>query len=405
MFKPAKAIFGHVLLVFLAGFSLAVGQSTPPADQSSPADQPKPAAEQAKPAEEEAKPAADDAKPATEQPKPEARGPRLPSLPVPVTGNAVAVLRSRGANLMFSLMGMGAKKTWDAVTNTGFYLDADWDQWYPVKSVPGTAGRIDASAIGARGSLFLFGGTVVDDHNRGLVVPDVNIYAPATQTWSRGNDMPTPVADFVIGVYRDRYIYILGGRSNNRAVADVQIYDAEKSRWMPGTPLPGHPVFGHAGALLEDTIVFVDGAYKNPSPTGPPVLASDECWMGKIDRRDPSRIEWSKLPAHPGSARFGIAAGAAERDRKIYFTGGSDNPHADTGLGFDGHPSEPSPMTFAWNLRAAKWEVVNEATPNPAMNNRGLLVIPDMLVVAGGMEKGQSVTRRVVVLPDVAKTR
>lgn len=305
---------------------------------------------------------------------------------------------------MFSLMGMGAKKTWDAITNTGFYLDPDWDQWYPLKSVPGTAGRLDASAIGARGSVFLMGGVVIDDRGRGMVVPDVNIYASRTETWLRGNDMPVPVSNSVAGAYRDRYIYVFGGRSNTGIVPNVQIYDAEKSRWLQGTPLPGEPVFGHAGALLDDTIVLIDGAYKNPS-TGPRFVASDQCWIGKIDRHDPARIEWSKLPPHPGSARFGIAAGASERDRKIYFAGGTDNPDSDTGMGFDGKPSQPSPLTFAWNLRAAKWEVVNPSTPHPTMNNHGLLVIPEMLATAGGMEKGQIVTRRVTVISESAKSR
>jgi len=412
MLKPLKTVLSP-FLILLVGYSLAAGQSEPPADQAKPAtDQAKPATDQAKPATDQAKPAADkakaesdQAKPSTDQSKLVVHQPRLPALPVPVTGNAVTVLRSGGANLLFSLMGMGAKKSWDAVTNTAFYLDPDWDQWYPLKSVPGTAGRIDASAIGAHGSVFLFGGVVVDDQNRGIVVSDVNIYAPRTQTWFRGSDMPIPVANSVIGVYRDRYIYLFGGRSNNGVVPSVQIYDAEKSRWLQGTPLPGQPVFGHAGALLDDSIILVDGAYKNPSAIGPPYLASDQCWSGKIDRHDPSRIEWSKLPAHPGSARFGIAAGASEKDRKIYFADGTDNPDGDTGLGFDGKPSEPSPMTFAWNLRAAKWEVVNQATPNPTMNNHGLLVIPEMLVLAGGLEKGQTVTRRVTVIPDPAKTR
>jgi hypothetical protein len=39
------------------------------------------------------------------------------------------------------------------------------------------------------------------------------------------------------------------------------------------------------------------------------------------------------------------------------------------------------------------------------MNNHGLLVIPEMLAVAGGLEKGQKVTRRVAVIPDPTKTR
>ena len=211
------------------------------------------------------------------------------------------------------------------------------------------------------------------------------------------------MADSVIGVYRDRYIYLLGGRSNSGVVPDVQIYDAEKNRWLQGTPLPGLPVFGHAGGLLDDTIILVDGAYKNPSADGPMFLASDQCWMGKIDRHDPSKIEWSKLPAHPGTARFGIAAGTSEKDHKIYFSGGSANPDADSGRSFGSDPSEPSPMTFAWNLRDSKWEVVNEATPNPAMNNHGLLVTSEGLVLAGGLEKDQTVTRRVTVLSDKAE--
>ena len=36
-------------------------------------------------------------------------------LPVPVTNNAVASVKSRGSLLLYSLMGMGAKKTWDAI--------------------------------------------------------------------------------------------------------------------------------------------------------------------------------------------------------------------------------------------------------------------------------------------------
>jgi len=356
-------------------------------------------------AQEEAKPAKEQT-PAAEA-KPAEAAARLPALPSPVTGNAVAVLKSRSTTLLFSLMGMGAKKSWDDVTNTGFYLDPDWEQWYPVKPVPGTAGRIDAAAIAASGDVFLMGGVVVDDHNRGTVVPDVNIYDTKNEIWLRGKDIPVPVANAVIGVYRDRYIYLLGGRSNRDITSNVQIYDTDKSRWLEGTPLPGHPVFGHAGALMDDTIVFVDGAYKNPQPKGPAFLASDQCWMGKIDHHDPARIEWSKLAAHPGDARFGIAAGASEKDRKIYFTGGTANPDADTGLGYDRKPSEPVSTVFAWDLRSTKWETIGEPNPNPTMNNQGLLLIsdPEALVVVGGMGKGQAPTRKVTVIPIEARAR
>jgi N-acetylneuraminic acid mutarotase len=302
-------------------------------------------------------------------------------------------------------MGIGPKKTWDAITNTAYYADPAWEKWYPLNPVPGTAGRIAAAAASARDNIFLFGGYVVDDRNRGLAVTDVNVYQVGDQHWSRTLDIPLAVGGSVAGVYRDRYIYLIGGLSNAGAVPDVQIYDVEKTKWLKATPTPGMPVFGHAGALLDDTIVYVDGAYQNPSAAQPRYLASDQCWMGKIDHHDPAKIDWSKLPSHPGAARFGIAAGAAEKDRKIYFTGGTDNPDGYTGTGFDGKPAEPSATTFAFNLRSGKWEMVSDKTPDSTMNNRGLLVIPEGLVVVGGIEKGQQVTSRVTLLPLPSKTR
>jgi N-acetylneuraminic acid mutarotase len=324
---------------------------------------------------------------------------KLAHLPEAVTNNAVADLKVRGGVLLFSFMGIGAKKTWDSITNNAYYLDPDWGKWYPLKPMPGTAGRIGAVAVAARGSLFVFGGYVLDAQNRGQVVPDVNIYEVANQRWSRGADMPTPVADAVIGVYHDRYIYVIGGRGKNGIVAKVQIYDTEKSQWAEGTAPPGTAVFGHSGAILADSIVYIDGASRDVSSDHPAILTSDECWIGKISHKNLARIEWSKLPAHPGTARYRIAAGASEKDSKIYFSGGTDNPYEYNGIGYNGKPAEPSPTTFAFNLRTGKWEVVNDNTPNPTMDNRQLLVIQQNLVTVGGMEKGQQATARVAVLP------
>src|SRR5260370_28671203 len=90
-------------------------------------------------------------------------------------------------------------------------------------------------------------------------------------------------------------------------------------------PLPGTPVFGHAGGLAYDSIVYVDGAVKNTA-SGPPYVASDQCWMGKIDRKDPAKIEWSKLPAHPIPAHFGMAAGAVEKENKVLFSSVAAGP-------------------------------------------------------------------------------
>jgi N-acetylneuraminic acid mutarotase len=325
--------------------------------------------------------------------------PQFQPLPAAVSNNAVAALKVKGDLALFSFMGIGAKKTWDAVTNSAYSLDPDTGKWSQIRSVPGTAGRIAAVAVGAREQVFLLGGYVVDGQGGETTVPDVNVYEPLTDRWYRGIDMPVPVDDSVAGVYRDRYIYLVSGWSKSDAVRNVQIYDAEKDKWAQATAIPGSPVFGHAGAIVGDTIVYVDGAKKNPAGAGPKYVAVDECWMGKIDHHDPSKIQWTKLPNHPGNARYRIAAGGWEKDQKVYFSGGTDNPYNYNGIGYNGQPSEPSPMTFAFNLKTGKWEVLNQNTPNPTMDHRGLLVIGRDLVIVGGMEKGQQVTAKVQVLP------
>jgi hypothetical protein len=62
-------------------------------------------------------------------------------------------------------------------------------------------------------------------------------------------------------------------------------------------------------------------------------------------------------------------------------------------------------VTFAFNLRSRKWETLDENTPNPTMDHRGLLVTKQNLVIIGGMEKAQTVTARVTALSKEAKAK
>src|SRR5437868_13058146 len=90
-----------------------------------------------------------------------AAAPNVPPLPAPVSNNAVAALKIKGSLLLFSFMGIGPKKTWDAITNAAYSLDTDEGKWLQTRAVPGTAGRIAAVAATAREQVFLFGGYVV----------------------------------------------------------------------------------------------------------------------------------------------------------------------------------------------------------------------------------------------------
>jgi N-acetylneuraminic acid mutarotase len=323
------------------------------------------------------------------------------SLPDPISNNAVAMLKIHGHFELFSLMGIGPQKTWDAVTSLGYRVDGVSGKAQVIHAVPGTAGRIGAMAAGADGRIYLLGGYVVYKGG-GMPVTDANMYQPDHDRWIRIADIPTAVGDSVIGVYRDRYIYLVGGRTTDRLMSEVQMYDLVKNTWSKATAMPGAPVFGHAGALVDDTLVYVDGARRNDG-AGPKFIPSDECWKGKIDHHNAAKIEWTKLPSHPGKAAFRSAAGGGEKDPRIYFVGGSDTPYDYNGVGYDGKPAEPSPTSFAYNLRSEKWELLNDNTPNPTMDHRGLLVTGEGLVILGGMEKGQQVTGRIVLLPKPVK--
>jgi len=318
-------------------------------------------------------------------------------LPSPVTNNAVAAVKINGQLLVYSFMGLGPQKTWNAVSNAAYALNVKYDKWTTIRSAPGS-GRLGTVAVGAAEQAFLFGGYVVDSSGLEQVVPDLSIYDPTGLRWHNGPDMPIPVRDAVAGVYRDRYIYVIGGMSTTGPTNQVQIYDVQEKKWLQGTPSPGAPVFGHAGTVIGDSIVYVDGGAKNLTPGGLAFVASDECWMGKIDHRDPRKIDWKKLPAHPGAARYRIAAGGSEKEQRIYFAGGSDTVYDYTGVGLDGKLAEPSPVTFALNLKNDSWETIKQDNPKPTMDHHGLIVTSDGLVVVGGMAGGQKVVGTVEIL-------
>jgi N-acetylneuraminic acid mutarotase len=330
----------------------------------------------------------------------------LSPLPAPVSNNAVAISHDESGPRIFSFMGIGPKKTWDAITTSAYEMNPRTGKWTEKHPVPGVAGRLAASAVALHDQVFIFGGYVVDSKGGETTVSDLNVFVPAQDRYYRGHDIPVPVDDAVVGVYRDRYIYVIGGWSTakNDAVDNVQIYDTEKDTWMQATPIPGTPVFGHAGGIIGNTIVYVDGAYKNRSGIGPKYLASSECWVGDLAnsrKGDITKIEWTKLRPHPGNARYRIAAGAGPMEKnagRIYFSGGSDTPYNYDGIGYDGKPAEPSPVTFAYNDHTSDWETVSEDTPEPTMDHRGLLVTHTGLIIVGGMEKGQQVTANVTVV-------
>jgi hypothetical protein len=331
--------------------------------------------------------------------------PKFPPMPSAVSGNAVASLKS-GFEL-FSLMGVGPKKDWNAVTNDVYIMTVGHaGRWTTGRQVPGPVGRLNASAAGVKGVIVLMGGYVVDNQGGELTVPDVNVYEPGARRWSRGKDLPVAVDSAVVAATHDHFIYLIGGRSPNGPVNSVQLYDIDKDTWTQATPYPGTPAFGMAGGIADENMVIIDGA-KAGASGGPRYVAADECWLGKIDRKDPARIEWSKLPAHPGPAHFGIAGGGSDREHRVYFSGGTTTPHNYKGVSYGDSPDgnakanapEVSSFTFDFDVHTHKWETLTESMPDSRADGRGLLETALGPVVLGGLARNMAVTAGVTLLP------
>ena len=315
-----------------------------------------------------------------------------PHLPAPVTNNAVAALVTPSGVSVFSFLGMDSTKIWSGVTNAAYRWDvSDPAGWRTVTPVPGP-GRLAATAQALRGRVYVMGGYTVAEDGTERTLGNVDIYDPATDTWSRGAPIPTPVDDAVSGVWRDSLIVLVSGWHDDGNVAAVQWYDAGADRWTRGEPIPGTPVFGHAGTVTGDRIVYLDGV--RVADEAPRFRRVDEDWVGVIDSGSAGTVRWSPLPKHPEAGLYRAASGTL--GGLALFVGGTDNPYNYDGMGYDGEPSEPLRQVLAYAPGADRWQILG-APPVATMDHRNLGIAGGRIFLVGGMEEGRKVSDKVWV--------
>ncbi len=311
-----------------------------------------------------------------------------PELPMRISNNAVASLVINDTCFVFSFMGIDSTKIWSGITRNAYRLNTTTGVWSSIAPVPGNVGRIAASAQGLHGKVYIFGGYSVNANGSEVTWENVDIYDPVTDTYTLGTPIPVKVDDQVTAVWRDSLIFLISGWSTNHNVTNVQIYNPVTDSWQQATPIIGPPVFGHAGTIVGDTIIYADGV----KVSGFNFVMSKASYRGIINPSNPTMITWNKLPRHPGAAKYRMAAGYF--GRRVIFAGGTDNPYNFNGIGYNGQPSEPDSMVFAYNTRTQNWELL---TPNthPTMDHRGLVNCGNRLYLIGGMASEQQVRKQV----------
>jgi N-acetylneuraminic acid mutarotase len=302
---------------------------------------------------------------------------------------------ARAGDQVYTFFGLGPGKTYADIERDVHALDLRSGKWRKAGDIPVDLGRLASAALTVGGKVYLIGGYTVSAKGDEVSTPEVMRFLPDSGRFETETNMPVPVDDSVAMAWSERWIVMVSGWHDKANVAAVQIYDTQTKRWINATPYPGKPVFGHAGGLVGDTMVVCDGVTADVGADGKNVFAmSNECWQGALDARQPDRINWRRLPAHPGAPLY--RAGAVGDAGRVVFAGGSGRPYNYNGIGYDKLPSEPSDAVFSFDPVRGAWRS-HAQLPEAGMDFRGLVPLGDGAYgLFGGMRAGQKVSAGVI---------
>ncbi len=318
----------------------------------------------------------------------------LTPLPKALSNNAVASLQYKGVDYIASFNGLTASKTVEGITSEAFLWNSDSGKWKQLPPVPGK-GKLASSAVAIGNTFYVIGGYTIANDNTELSTPQIYSLTYPFTSFQLETHMPVPVDDAVVLVYQQRYLYLISGWHDAGNVSRVQIYDVKEKNWLSGTVFPGVPVFGHSAAIAANKILVVDGVGVVGKIEGKRQFAAiDQAWLGEIDPQNPAIIHWKKIRNHPGKSGYRMAAFVDEKQQRLFFVGGSDNPYNYNGIGYDGKPSKPINEKFVFDLKKNCWfENSNKGTA--VMDLRGIVKLNDKPWLVGGMILNQQVTNQV----------
>ena len=328
----------------------------------------------------------------------------LARLPEPVSNNAVVAVTTSQGDFVYSFGGIGSGKTYKDIHKKVFKYDVQEDSWSQLSDLPSGNGRIAAAASVVNGLIYIIGGYEVFSNGQERSFRKVHVFDPETDQFLPDAPLiPRAIDDHVQVVWHDSLIYVISGWSDVTNVSDVQIFDPATNTWSMGTPVPSsiaYKVFGASGALLNDTIYYAGGA--SATRNFPP---SNYLRKGAIDRSNPSSITWSAIATVDASG-YRMACAATSTD--IHWIGGSLTTYNYDGIAYNGTGGvSPSDQIRTFYPKSGGW-INNSALQIPAvMDLRGIGQLSDyQYIIAGGMLEDQKVSDKtyLIELPIVSNT-
>lgn len=291
--------------------------------------------------------------------------------PMPFARAGVSSAVANGKVYVFG--GSGGSSSYNNVQE----YDPQTDTWQAKKNMP--TARSGTSSVAVNGKIYVFGGYTGNyfTWSGGNTLDTVEMYDPATDTWTSKKSMPIQVGDVATAVYEGK-IYVFGGLTNGAiSVSNVNIYDPATDTWTAKTNM-AQTIHSSIAVVLNDKIYLVGGVHLDGSGMHLKSLKEynpvTDTWSSKADlpvatasisatiysnkifaiggdtpsetsivrAYDPVNNEWISQPSL-NVARFG--ATAVSINNKIYVFGGGQNSTSNTPINVtESFGNESSPI-------------------------------------------------------------
>jgi hypothetical protein len=115
------------------------------------------------------------------------------------------------------------------------------------------------------------------------VTKSAEIYDPATRTWTKVADMPTPRGNATATLLKTGIVMVAGGRVELTPLNYVDFFDEKSGTWTSGSPMFLPHAVHTANAMSNGDVIVMGSANSevfSPVPTGKACLQSPDCASG-----------------------------------------------------------------------------------------------------------------------------
>ena len=233
-------------------------------------------------------------------------------MPTARNGLAAAVVQDK-------IYVVGGEPSAQASLATVEMYDPATDTWTPKANMP--TKRTFHSACGVGGKLFVLGGVTAGDPAAEWCPPALDVYDPATDTWTTKGNVKTPRACAAVCALDQRLFFIggvLGGDLHAAPVSTVEQYDPATDTWTRKANMPTARSYPSATVLGGKIYVIGGGDWNGPNFS-----------RVVVEMYDPATDTW-KIQPPMNVKRFAQCSGTA--NGRIYAIGGSQDWYPGTGM-------------------------------------------------------------------------